>query len=101
MMTIATEDGLYNYSNITFTADQESISAEYRFIVNRLLIKLNTLMIKKSAFIDVYYVDVCPVSNIPTLHFVIQGNISNQDLETYLEPWAVEFKKLFKIRAKS
>jgi hypothetical protein len=98
MMTIATEDGLYNYSNITFTADQESISAQYRFIVNRLLIKLNTLMIKKSAFIDVYYVDVCPVTSIPTIHFVIKGDVSNQELDAYLDPWPVEFEKLLKIR---
>jgi hypothetical protein len=97
-MTITTENGLFNYSNITFSADYESISAQYRFIVNRLLIKLNTLMIKKSAFIDVYYVDVCPVSSIPTLHFVVKENISNQELDTYLAPWSAEFEKLFKIR---
>ncbi len=99
-MTITTEDGLFNYSNITFTAGYEGISAQYRFIINRLLMKLNTLMTQKSAFIDVYYIDVCPVSNIPTLHLVVKGNISNQELDTYLEPWNVEFKKLFKIRPK-
>lgn len=97
-MTISTEAGLFNYSNITFTADYEDISAQYRFIINKLLIKLNTLMIQKSAFIDVYYVDVCPVSSIPTLHFVIKGNISNQELDTYLDHWSVEFEKLFKRR---
>jgi hypothetical protein len=100
MMTIATKNGLYNYSNITFTADYKDVGAQYHFIINRLLVELNTLMTQKSAFIDVYYVDVCPVSSIPTLHFVIKGNISNQELDTYLEPWNVEFKKLFKIRTK-
>ncbi|MCJ8321286.1 MAG: hypothetical protein MJK12_16725 [Colwellia sp.] len=99
-MTITTEGDLFNYSNITFTADYEDISAQYRFIINRLLKKLNTLMTQKSAFIDVYYIDVCPVSNIPTLHLVVKGNISNQELDTYLEPWNVEFKKLFKVRPK-
>lgn len=99
-MTITTEGDLFNYSNITFTADYEDISAQYRFIINRLLKELNTLMIQKSVFIDVYYVDICPVSNIPTLHLVVKGNISNQELDTYLGPWNVEFKKLFKIRPK-
>ena len=98
MMTITTEDGPYNYSNITFTADSGDISAQYRFIINRLLKKLNTLMIQKSAFIDVYYLDVCPVSSIPTLHFVIKGDVSNQELDAYLDPWPVEFEKLLKIR---
>lgn len=99
-MTITTKNGLFNYSNITFTADYEDVGAQYHFIINRLLMKLNTLMTQKSAFIDVYYVDVYPVSSIPTLHFVIKGNITNQELDNYLDPWSVEFKKLFKIRAK-
>ena len=95
-----TKNGLFNYSNITFTADYEDVGGQYYFIINRLLVELNTLMTEKSAFIDIYYVDVCPISNIPTLHFVIKGNISNQELDAYLEPWAVEFKKLFKLREK-
>lgn len=96
-MTLTAENGLFNYSNITFTADYEDIDAQYRFIINRLLMKLNALMTQKSAFIDVYYVDVGPISNIPTLHFVIKGNISNQELDSYLESWTTEFKKLIKI----
>lgn len=99
-MTMKTKNGLFNYSNITFTADYEDVGGQYYFIINRLLVELNTLMTEKSAFIDIYYVDVCPISNIPTLHFVIKGNISNQELDAYLEPWAVEFKKLFKLREK-
>jgi len=96
-MTLTAENGLFNYSNITFTADYEDIDAQYRFIINRLLMKLNALMTQKSAFIDVYYVDLCPVSNIPTLHFVIKENISNQELDSYLESWTTEFKKLIRI----
>jgi len=93
------ENGLFNYSNITFTADHEDIDVQYCFVINRLLMKLNTFMAQRSAFTDIYYVDVCPVSNIPTLHFVVKGNISNLELDTYLASWTEEFNKLFKIRA--
>jgi len=93
------DNNLFHYSNISFTADREDIVVQYCFVINRLLMKLNTFMAQKSAFIDIYYVDVCSVSNIPTLHFVVKGNISNQELDTYLAPWTEEFNKLFKIRA--
>jgi hypothetical protein len=95
MMT--TKNGLFNYSNITFTADYEDVGGQYYFIINRLLMNLNRLMILKSTSIDVYYIDVCPVSNIPTLHFVSKGSISNEELDTYLDDWVKELYKLLKL----
>jgi hypothetical protein len=92
-----TKNGLFNYSNITFTADYEDVGCQYYFIINRLLVELNTLMTEKSTFIDVYYVDVCPVSNIPTLHFVSKGSISNEELDTYLDDWVKKLYKLLKL----
>lgn len=97
---MTTKNGLFNYSNIQFTADYEDIGGQYYFIINRLLMSINRLMILKSASIDVYYIDVCPISNIPTLHFVSKGSVSNEELDTYLEPWAMEFKKLLKIKSR-
>ena len=88
----------FNYSNVTFTAEYKNIDAQYCFVLNRLLIELNKFLTQKPAFVEIYYVDVCPISNIPTLHFVVKGNISNRELDTYLELWSVEFAKLFKIR---
>lgn len=95
-MTMKIKNGLFNYSNITFTADYEDVGGQYYFIINRLLVELNTLMTEKSAFIDIYYVDVCPISNIPTLHFVSKGSISNEELDTYLDDWVKELYKLLK-----
>ena len=97
---MTTKNGLFNYSNIQFTADYEDIGGQYYFIINRLLMSINRLMILKSASIDVYYIDVCPISNIPTLHFVSKGSVSNEELDTHLEPWAMEFKKLLKIKSR-
>ena len=97
-MTLTTKDKLFNYSNITFTTCDEGIAGQYYFIINRLLMELNIFLAKKSAFIDLYHVDVCPISNIPTLHFVIERNISNKELDAYLELWTLEFKKLIKLR---
>ncbi len=45
--------------------------------------ELNIFLAKKSAFIDLYHVDVCPISNIPTVDFVIERNISNKELDAY------------------
>jgi hypothetical protein len=93
-MTLANEDNLFNYSNITFTASYREIDEKYRFIINRLLIKLNTFIAKKSSSIDVYYVETSDDCLIPTLHFVIKGTISNQELDAYLAYWTIEFKRI-------
>jgi len=99
-MTIKTDNGLFNYSNITFTAEYKNIEVQYCFVINRLLMQLNIFLVQKPAFVEIYYVDVCPTSNIPTLHFVVKGNISYRELDTYLELWPVEFAKLFKISSR-
>jgi len=93
-MTIADEDNLFNYSNITFTASYKDIDEQYRFIINRLLIKLNAFIAKKSSSIDVYYVELPGECLFPILHFVISGNISNQELDAYLDCWTDELKKI-------
>jgi hypothetical protein len=95
-MIMTTKNGLFNYSNIRFTADYEDIGGQYYFIINRLLMSLNRLMIQKSASIDVYYIDVCPVSNIPTLHFISKGSISHEEFDTYLDDWVEELYKITK-----
>jgi hypothetical protein len=90
------EDSLFNYSNITFTASYKDIDEQYHFIINRLLIELNAFMAKKSSFIDVYYIEISEEAQFPTLHFVIEGSISNQELDAYLNFWTNTIKKLFK-----
>jgi len=97
-MTLPNKDELFNYSNISFTACYEDNVGQYYFIINRLLMELNMFLTKKSAFIDLYHVDVCPISNIPTLHFVIERNISNKELDAYLDFWTLEFKKVLKLK---
>ncbi len=93
-MTLADEDNLFNYSNITFTASYKDIDEQYRFIINRLLIKLNAFIVTKSSSIDVYNVETSGERLIPTLHFVVEGKISNQELDAYLDYWTSEFKKI-------
>jgi len=93
-MTLTNEDNLFNYSHIIFTANCEDINEQYRFIINRLLIKLNAFIATRSSSIDVYYIENSDDSLIPTLHFVIKGKISNQELDDYLDCWTNELKKI-------
>lgn len=92
-MTLADEDNLFNYSHITFTASHKNIDEQYRFIINRLLIKLNTFIAKRSSSIDIYYVEISGECLFPIFHFVIKSSISNQELNTYLDCWTNELKK--------
>ncbi len=66
VMTLADEDNLFTYSNITFTASYKDIDEQYRFIINRLLIKLNAFIVTKSSSIDVYNVETSGERLIPT-----------------------------------
>ena len=93
-MPLVDKDKPLNYSNITFTASYKDIDEQYRFIINRLLIKLNAFIVTKSSSIDVYNVEISGEHLIPTLHFVVKGKISNQDLDAYLDYWTSEFKKV-------
>jgi len=93
-MTLTDEDSLFNYSNITFTASYKDIDEQYRFVIHRLLIRLNTFIAKKYSSIDVYYIENSGECLFPTLHFVIKGNISKKELDAYLDCWTYEIKKL-------
>jgi hypothetical protein len=93
-MILAEENNAFSYSHITCTANYKDIDEQYRFIINRLLIKLNAFIAKKSASIDIYYIEISNKSPFPTLHFVIKGSISNEELDNYLYSWTIEFKKL-------
>jgi len=94
-MRLAEENNAFNYSHITFTASYKDIDEQYRFIINKLLIKLNAFIAKKSASIDVYYVEISNECPFPTLHFVVKCNITNQEVDAYLDCWTNEIKRLF------
>jgi len=96
-MILAEENNLFSYSNITFTASYNDIDEQYRFVINRLLIKLNAFIAKKFASIDVYYVEISNECPFPILHFVIKGNVTNNEVEAYLDGWTSEIKRLVNI----
>ena len=77
-----------------FNASYKDIDEQYRFVINRLLIRLNAFIAKKYSSIDVYYIENSGEYLFPTLHFVTKGNITNKELDAYLDCWTYEIKKL-------
>tara|TARA_R110001583_G_scaffold182901_1_gene341037 strand:- start:2968 stop:3252 length:285 start_codon:yes stop_codon:yes gene_type:complete len=93
-MNVIDSGKLFNYSNIKFTASYNDINERYLFIINRLLIKLNAFIAKKSSSVEVYHVEISGECLPPILHLVIKGKISNRELDAYLDYWTSEFKKI-------
>jgi len=93
-MTITTENALFNYSNITFTAPAEELDEHLLFILTRLLNELNTVLADKKSVADIFAIQIDEASGIPTLHLVLSGAIKTSDIDYILEKWPQEFKRV-------
>jgi len=93
-MTKTTENALFNYSNITFTAATDELDEHLLFILTRLLKELNTALADKSSVADIFVIQIDVASRIPTLHLVLSGAIKTSDIDYILEKWPREFKRV-------